>query len=217
MAANQEITAYIQKLATTQGASHFGIVKMPAYYQASPSSFAEAGQLLTGVSIGVTKEDWILDGLPITDYQYRNDHYITRINRALQIGDAIAAYLVQNGHKAHRSSHPPSNGSTGLYKAIGNFAGLGWIGKNHLLVTPDRGPRVALGAVLTDAPLPVTANTSMPRQCGSCRRCIDICPVMRSSMSRLIQPTRLRALTRASVPSTEAPLTQSHGVGAGCA
>ena len=55
-------------------------------------------------------------------------------------------------------------------------AGLGWIGKNCLLITPDNGPRVRWTTVLTDAPLNVT-GTPMKDQCGSCTACVDICPV----------------------------------------
>lgn len=60
-------------------------------------------------------------------------------------------------------------------KSAAALAGLGWIGKCSLLVTPRRGPRVLLFTVLMDlegvsAPLPVRAV------CGTCTACIDACP-----------------------------------------
>ena len=55
-----------------------------------------------------------------------------------------------------------------------HLAGLGWIGKNCLLLTPEFGPRVRFTTVLTDAPLP--AGESKERKCGKCRVCIDACP-----------------------------------------
>ena len=61
-------------------------------------------------------------------------------------------------------------------KMAAHLAGLGWIGKSCLLVTPEAGPRVRWATVLTDAPLPVTGQP-MEQRCGSCRQCVDICPV----------------------------------------
>ncbi|MFH2069410.1 MAG: hypothetical protein ABII89_08135 [Candidatus Omnitrophota bacterium] len=54
-------------------------------------------------------------------------------------------------------------------------AGLGWIGRNNLLVTPDFGSRVRLSAVLTDAPL--DAGKLISFGCGECTRCLSRCPV----------------------------------------
>lgn len=60
-------------------------------------------------------------------------------------------------------------------KALAKAAGLGWIGKSLLLVTPEYGPRVRIGCVLTDAPL--MPDPVMMNRCGSCTRCKDACPV----------------------------------------
>jgi epoxyqueuosine reductase QueG len=60
-------------------------------------------------------------------------------------------------------------------KLAAHLAGLGWIGKSCLLVTPDHGPRVRWIAVLTDAPLTRT-GTPMESRCGKCTECVDICP-----------------------------------------
>ena len=54
-------------------------------------------------------------------------------------------------------------------------AGLGWIGKCCLLVTPNVGPRVRWGSVLTDASLRATKKP-MKDGCGDCYECVDICP-----------------------------------------
>lgn len=61
------------------------------------------------------------------------------------------------------------------HKLAAHLAGLGWIGKNCFLVTPDHGPRVRWVSVLTDAPLQPTGTPMDPR-CGNCTVCIDICP-----------------------------------------
>ncbi len=59
------------------------------------------------------------------------------------------------------------------HKAVAHAAGLGWIGRSMLLVTPQYGPRVSLVTVLTDMPL--AAGKPMANRCGKCTRCIEAC------------------------------------------
>jgi epoxyqueuosine reductase len=54
-------------------------------------------------------------------------------------------------------------------------AGLGWIGKSSLLVTPEHGPRVRLFALLTDAGAP-EPGPQVENGCGVCMACVDSCP-----------------------------------------
>lgn len=61
-------------------------------------------------------------------------------------------------------------------KLAAHLAGLGWIGKSCLLVTPECGPRVRWISVLTDAPLAPTGTATASR-CGECTACVDVCPV----------------------------------------
>ena len=61
------------------------------------------------------------------------------------------------------------------HKTVAIRAGLGWIGKNCLLVTPQYGPAVRLSSLLTDAPLECGKAVTRSR-CGACRRCVEQCP-----------------------------------------
>jgi len=61
-------------------------------------------------------------------------------------------------------------------KTLATLAGLGWIGKSALLVSPDYGPRIRLGGLLTNTPLVPNAPTTESR-CGGCNACVDACPV----------------------------------------
>uniref|UniRef100_UPI004056C25B 4Fe-4S double cluster binding domain-containing protein n=1 Tax=Acetatifactor sp. TaxID=1872090 RepID=UPI004056C25B len=54
-------------------------------------------------------------------------------------------------------------------------AGLGWIGKNDVLITEKYGPRVRLSAVLIDYPFEYGEKITKSR-CGSCNKCVEICP-----------------------------------------
>jgi len=57
---------------------------------------------------------------------------------------------------------------------IAEKAGLGWHGKHTLLLSRDAGSYFFLGEIYTDLPLPV--DQPQPNRCGSCTRCLDICP-----------------------------------------
>ncbi len=54
-------------------------------------------------------------------------------------------------------------------------AGLGWIGRNTLLVTPQFGSYVNLGELVTTSEFD-TYDTPIENQCGDCHRCVDACP-----------------------------------------
>lgn len=61
-----------------------------------------------------------------------------------------------------------------MEKPLAQAAGLGWQGKHTVLVSREHGSWLLLGAIYTTAELP--ADTAERDHCGSCRRCLDICP-----------------------------------------
>ena len=67
---------------------------------------------------------------------------------------------------------------TGLlpHKTVALRAGLGFIGKNNLLVTPQYGCALMLGKVLTTAPFIATGEPPKAPQCGGCNVCVEVCP-----------------------------------------
>ena len=62
------------------------------------------------------------------------------------------------------------------HKTVALRAGLGFIGKNNLLVTERYGCAVMLGKVLTTAPFETICEEPKEPQCGDCRICVDVCP-----------------------------------------
>lgn len=61
-----------------------------------------------------------------------------------------------------------------LERAWASRAGLGFVGKNGLIITPGQGSYQLLGEVVTTAVL--VPDTPMAERCGSCTRCLDACP-----------------------------------------
>jgi hypothetical protein len=59
------------------------------------------------------------------------------------------------------------------HKHVGRAAGLGWLGRNNLLVNPGFGARFRLVTVLTD--LPLEADTPLENGCAACRVCLATC------------------------------------------
>jgi len=61
-----------------------------------------------------------------------------------------------------------------LERPLAATAGLGWIGKNTMLIVPRMGSFVFLGGVVTT--LELDTDEPVPDRCGRCRRCIEACP-----------------------------------------
>ncbi|PMC40149.1 tRNA epoxyqueuosine(34) reductase QueG [Bacillus sp. UMB0899] len=59
-------------------------------------------------------------------------------------------------------------------RAVAERAGIGWSGKNCSIITPEFGSYVYLGEMITNIPFP--PDQPIEDRCGSCTKCLDICP-----------------------------------------
>lgn len=75
-----------------------------------------------------------------------------------------------------------------LERAWAARAGLGFVGKNGLLIVPGVGSLVLLGEVVTT--LAIDADAAMPERCGSCTRCLDACPTGAFAAPFVLDPRR---------------------------
>lgn len=94
-----------------------------------------------------------------------------------KITNELADYLRENGFGAH-ASHPAIGSVT--YPALAQNAGLGWRGKNNLLITPESGPRQKISAIFTSINnLPFKQDNEhswIADYCDICGKCIKKCP-----------------------------------------
>ena len=92
-------------------------------------------------------------------------------------------------------------------------AGLGWRGRNSLLITPEYGSYVMLGEVVTDALFDRYDTPLEGRGCGSCHRCVEQCP--NSAIREQHIDTR-RCISCATIERESLTPTPLHGWIFGC-
>jgi epoxyqueuosine reductase len=170
------------------GADYFGIADLsPGRDAILEQGGPEIAAYPRSISVGVGLLHPIVNGLwprppaRAAAISYRS-HCYDIINACLdQITSHLGSILQHKGHRAYpvaASRRVDKDRICGVFshKLSAHLAGLGWIGKNCLLITPDMGPRVRWGTVLTDAPLKATGQ-ARGEGCWDCRECVDICPV----------------------------------------
>ena len=120
-----------------------------------------------------TGEGWseLADGdrAYIARYARGRDYHKVLRGRLQKLADRIA------GEQSHRGSFRVFTDSAPVMEVeLAVKAGLGWRGKHTLLLSREAGSYFFLGEIYTDLPLPVDAPTG--NHCGSCTKCIDVCP-----------------------------------------
>ena len=104
----------------------------------------------------------------VARYALGRDYHKLMRRRLQQLADQIAAETGPFGYRVFVDSAPV------LERALARNAGLGWIGKHTCLIDKDGGSWFFLGEIYVDIPLPIDAPATA--HCGTCTRCIDICP-----------------------------------------
>ena len=104
----------------------------------------------------------------IARYARGRDYHKLMRTRLQRLSDRIAGRVGTFGYRVFTESAPL------LEVELAVRAGLGWRGKHTLLLSREAGSFFFIGEICTDLPLP--ADAPAQEHCGSCTRCIDVCP-----------------------------------------
>jgi epoxyqueuosine reductase len=104
----------------------------------------------------------------VARYALGRDYHKTLRARLQRLAGRIEAEVGAFGYRVFTDSAPV------LEVELARKAGLGWRGKHTLLLSRTAGSFFFLGEIYTDLPLPVDAPTS--EHCGSCAKCLEVCP-----------------------------------------
>ncbi len=178
----EEVKFYkeLKSFAIARGAALFGVAPMdklsPGHCALSPSTLHGLDR---AISIGFHLSKRILADIVDGPTKLYFFHY-QRVNilldqLALQVTDFIqrqgwealpipASQIIDWANQRAHLSH----------KHVGVLAGLGWLGRNNLLITPQYGAHQRLVTVITNMPLKI--DQPLMGSCGECRACLSSCP-----------------------------------------
>jgi len=166
-----ELTSHIREMLHACGADLVGFADIADVEQTDyPKAIA------VGIKLPVSVVRDIENG-PTAAY---HEAYHDTNHRLDELVTFAESYLYGQGYGAYalsRKNAPISSDNRVPipHKTIAYRAGLGWIGKNNLIITPEFGGAVRISSVLTDAPLD-TCRSPIPARCGSCKICTQACP-----------------------------------------
>ena len=112
----------------------------------------------------------------ISRYALGRDYHKTMRKRLQQLVSWMTTQLVPLYSTADFQARAFVDSAPVMEKATAQAAGLGWIGKNTLVIDSKAGSWFFLGEIYTNLPLPATPIQDAKNHCGSCNRCIEICP-----------------------------------------
>ncbi len=110
----------------------------------------------------------------ISRYALGRDYHKTLRTRLARIAARMETWANTHLGAPHRQRAFVDSAPV-LEKPLAEKAGLGWIGKNTLLLNRTAGSWFFLGEILTSIPLPADSQKAED-ECGTCRTCLTICP-----------------------------------------
>jgi len=109
------------------------------------------------------------DSGKVAQYAWSSDYHEVLGKRLEQLAAEIRGLIPAATTRCYIDAGPVPE------RELAQLAGLGWIGKNMMLIHPEIGSFTFIGVILTDADLEPDLPFEADR-CGTCRRCLDACP-----------------------------------------
>ena len=128
-------------------------------------------------------KDYILDKR--NNKKTEHEDFVEKENKTDALADWLAEYLRAKGYRAYSQSEK-SHADNGNYdpatltsilphKTIALLSGIGYIGKNNLLITKQYGCAFSMCTVLTDVPIKTDKISFVPSTCNGCDICKQVC------------------------------------------
>jgi epoxyqueuosine reductase len=169
----------LKKFCILAGADLFGVADIEGVKNEFMLSDGNLKKINRAVCLAVSLSEGVLQEIKDAPNQLYFYHYKTANVFLDQLVFKTAGFIQKKGflaipipasqivdwqlQKAHLS-----------HKKIGHLAGLGWIGRNNLLVNKKLGSQFRLATILTDMPLKI--DKPVKDDCSSCRLCVQLCP-----------------------------------------
>ena len=169
------LTAELRKLLLQSGADLMGVGDLRSLPEDQRLG------LPLGVCVAVKFPKEVIRGigeLPTPAYKQWYDSLNQKLDGLVSLGAELLesrGFRAQAQTRAQVGQYGPECLTRLPYKTVATRAGLGWIGRSCLLVTPEYGGAIRLSSLVTNAPLPVSEPVAESR-CGECRICADRCP-----------------------------------------
>jgi epoxyqueuosine reductase QueG len=176
----QKFYQALKKLAKNFGADLFGVAGIKEIKQKFqfPPDLLE--NLDYAISLGVRLSAKILDEIEDHPTKLYHHHYRVANHFLDQLALRVVQFIQEKGYAvlpipASQIIDWEKQLGHLSHKKIAYLAGMGWLGRNNLIVNPEFGSQIRLVTVLTDMPL--KADKPLKKNCGTCQQCIIVCPV----------------------------------------
>ncbi len=153
--------------ATILAGARVGVVTLTNYFHGSTDPGDQSNPLVSvnpGLTTGVSRASG-----RVAQYAWSTDYHRVVGRRLERLATALREIVPGAKTRCYVDAGPVPE------RELARRAGLGWIGKNTMLIDPERGSFTFIGVVLTDAALAPDLPFQADR-CGTCRACLDACP-----------------------------------------
>lgn len=171
----------LKKNSLARGAQLFGVAEISDARQKVDFRIADELKLKANraVCLGVGLSKLLLSDIKTEPTRLYYHHYRMANMFLDQLAFAVASWIQAQGFlsvpiAASQIVDWQTQSAHVSHKKLGVLAGLGWIGRNNLLVSPDFGSQFRLTTILTDMPL--KADKPLKNDCGHCFDCLRACP-----------------------------------------